>query len=612
MNAYKSRKYIFIGIFVFVALVFIARLYVLQIQDTRYKQTADIYTIRRVVQYPARGNVLDRKGRLLVANEYAFDLMVVLKETQEMDSIALCSLADISMAELRKTLGNIETRYGSKRRAVKPEPVAKELTQETVAALNENLYKFPGFFLDKRTIRRFPHPYAAQVLGYVGEVDTAVINSNAYYERGDYAGITGIEKSYEDILRGIKGVRKIFVDVTGREKGPFANGAFDTVAVPGQNLTTSLDLELQAYGEKLMRNKRGAVVAIEPSTGEILAMVSAPAYDPNLMTGRNLRKYYPKLLLDPSKPMYNRAIKDGYPPGSTFKIFMNLVGQQEQVVFPNTVVPCHGGFRISATQTVGCHGHAPANLQFSVSTSCNAYYCWVFNEIIKKYPTPAEGLTVWRDYALRFGFGVPFQTDLPFVKGGNIPDAEYYNRIYRPGGWKGLTIISLGIGQGEVKLNLLQIANLAAIVANRGWYITPHVGKRVGSEDLASAGYFKRFETGIDTSYFPVLIRGMYGAVHEGGGTAKIARIEGIDVCGKTGTAQDKPRKDHSVFMAFAPMEKPKIAIAVLVENAGFGATWAAPVASLMMEKYLSGKITRKDLEQRISEGVLFPWSDYN
>jgi penicillin-binding protein 2 len=610
-ESYRSRQYIYMLIFGIIAGIFIFRLYQLQIKDKKYKQTADLYTVRRLVQYPARGNILDRRGRLLVANEYAFDLMVILKETTELDSLELCELTDISIEEFRKTLSGIEKRYNGKRRASKPEVVVKELSQYAVAALQEKLYKFPGFFLEKRTIRRFPQPIGAQVLGYIGEADTGLINSNRYYERGDYVGVSGIEKSYEEVLRGIKGVRKIFVDVTGNNRGAFANGQFDTTAIPGKNLVTTLDLDLQAYGEYLMQNKRGAVVAIEPQTGEILALVSAPTYNPNLMAGRNLRRFYPKLLLDENKPMYNRAIKDGYPPGSTFKIFMNLVGQQEEVVFPSTVVPCHGGFRISASQTVGCHGHAPANLQFSVTTSCNAYYCWVFNELIKKYPSPDIGLQVWRDYALKFGFGEPFPSDLPYIKGGNIPTPEYYDRIYRKGGWRGLTIISLGIGQGEVKLNVLQIANLAAIVANRGWYIVPHVGKRVGSEDLSTPSYFPKMQTGIDTSYFPVLIAGMYGAVHEPGGTAKIARVDSLYICGKTGTAQDKPRRDHSVFMAFAPRDKPRIAIAVLVENSGFGATWAAPIASLMIEKYLTDTIKRPDLEERIANAVIFTQNIY-
>lgn len=605
MKKLEGRKWVYLTIFTLISLIFTGRLFVLQVLDEQYKQKGDMYAIRRLVQHPPRGNVLDRNGKLLVANEYAFDLMVVLKETTDFDTLELCRLADIEPDEMRNALDGILRRKGSKRKASQPEPVVKELSQVAVAALQEKLFRFPGFFLEKRTIRRYPQPVGAQVLGYIAEVDTSVTNNNPYYKPGDYIGKSGIELAYEEVLRGVKGVRKVYVDVTNNERGSFGNGAFDTAAVPGKNLVTTLDLDLQAYGEALMQNKKGAIVAIEPATGEILALISAPTYDPNLMVGRNLRRNYPKLLTDPNKPMYNRAIMDGYPPGSTFKVMNALIGQQEGVVFNHTMVPCNGGFRISAKHTVGCHGHPTADLKFSIQTSCNAYYCWVFNEIIRKYPTPREGYVAWREAALRFGFGQNFNTDIPNVKNGNLPTAEFYDRVYGKGGWRGLTIISLGIGQGEIKANALQIANLAAIVANRGYYITPHLGKRVGGENLASKGLFPRKETGINREYFDVVVQGMYGAVHEPGGTARAARLDSIVICGKTGTAQNPHGKDHSVFMAFAPMDNPKIAIGILVENAGFGATWAAPIASLMIEQYLTGAISRPWLEQRILEANL-------
>jgi penicillin-binding protein 2 len=605
MKNLEGRQFVYLAMFIGVGLIFILRLFFLQVVDEKYKQKGDMYAIRRLVQHPPRGNVLDRNGKLMVANEYAFDLMVVMKETTPFDTLLLCSLADIEKTELVKAMDAIVRRKGSRKKATQPEPVVKELSQVAVAALQEKLFKFPGFFLEKRTIRRYPQAVGAAVLGYIAEVDTAITNHNPYYKPGDYIGKSGVEQSYEDVLRGTKGVKKVYVDVTNNERGSFGNGAFDTAAVPGKNLITTLDLDLQALGESLMQNKKGAIVAIEPSTGEILALISAPTYDPNLMVGRNLRRNYPKLLLDPNKPMYNRATMDGYPPGSTFKVMNALIGQQFGVLFNDTRVPCGGGFRISAAHSVGCHAHPTADLKFSIQTSCNAYYCWVFNEMLKSYPNTREGYVAWREAALRFGFGQNFQTDLPNVKNGNLPTAEYYDKVYGKGGWRGLTIISLGIGQGEMKANALQIANLAAIVANRGYYITPHIGKRVGGEELARKGLFPRKETRIDTAYFDVVVRGMYGAVHEPGGTARMARLDSIVICGKTGTAQNPHGKDHSVFMAFAPMHKPKIAIGILVENAGFGATWAAPIASLMIEKYLTDTITRPDLETRMREGNL-------
>lgn len=600
-------RYVYFLIFGIVAFSFIVKLFLLQVTENAYKQYADIYAIRRVVKYPARGNILDRKGNLLVSNEYAYDLLMIPSEAKPIDTLELCALIDMDIKEFEKLTSQVWIKIKEKKLSKSlPVPIAKDLGKDYFSSLQEKMYKYPGYLLEKKALRKYPQPIAAHILGYVGEADTSVIRRNPYYKSGDYIGLSGIEKSYEEVLRGIKGVKKVFVDVYNNEKGRFMDGLYDTASVQGANLTTTLDMKLQVYGELLMHNKKGAIVAIEPQTGELLAMISAPSYDPNQMVGRNKRKYYPGLLFDKNKPLYNRAIMDGYPPGSTFKVMEALVGQQEKVLFPNTIHPCGGGFRISAAHRVGCHSHPNADLQYSIQTSCNAYYCAVFNDIVKKYKTAKEGYDVWRNYCLKFGFGQSFEgSDIPNIKKGNVPSSDFYDKQYGKGGWRGLTVISLGIGQGELQANALQIANLACIVANRGYYITPHVGKKVNDVDLLADGQFVRHETGIDDPFFDVVIEGMYGAVNLPGGTALIGKMNNIVICGKTGTAQNPHGKDHSVFMAYAPRENPKIAIGLLVENAGFGATWAAPIASLMIELYLTDTITRPALEQHILQGNL-------
>lgn len=600
-----GRKYVYFGIFIFIALAFVFKLFQLQVMDSSYKKYADMYAIRRLVRYPARGNILDRNGKLMVGNEFAYDLIMIPTEAKEIDTTELCRLADISQDEFVKVTETAWQRIKEKKQSkTEGVPIVKDLSKESVAALQEKLYDFTGYYLDKKALRKYQRPIAAHILGEVGEVDTTVTNHDPYYRPGDYIGRSGIEKSYEEILRGVKGVRKVFVDVHNNEKGSYLDGEEDTASVQGENLTVTLDMDLQEYGERLMQNKKGAIVVIEPKTGEVLTLLSSPTYDPNLLVGRGRKKNYPTLLLDPGKPLYNRAIMDGYPPGSTFKVFQALAGQQEGVLYPSTVHACGGGFRLSATQRVGCHGHRNADLRFSITTSCNAYYCAVFNDIVKKYKNPAVGYNVWRNYAVKFGFGQKFpESDIPNIKSGNIPTAEYYDKIYRKGGWTSMTIISLGIGQGEVQANALQIANLACIVANKGYYITPHVGKKIGDQEVNEKGdRFTKHYVGVDEKYFDVVIQGMYGAVHEPGGTAGNVRMDSIVICGKTGTAQNPHGAHHSVFMCYAPMDDPKIAVGILVENAGFGSTYAAPIASLLIELYLTGTVKRKDMEKRMIE----------
>lgn len=607
MHDQSGRKYIYIAVFAFIALAFILKLLQLQVLNPIYKKYADMYAIRRIVRYPARGNILDRNGKLMVGNEYAYDLMMIPAEVQPIDTSDFCGLVDITREEFIKVTATAWDRIkGGKQSKSEAVPIVKDLSKESIAAIQEKMYKFPGYYLDKKALRKYQRPIAAHILGEVGEVDTSVTNHNPYYRPGDYIGRSGIEKSYEEVLRGIKGVRKVFVDVKNNEKGSYLDGAEDTASVQGDNLTVTLDMDLQEYAEKLMQNKKGAIVAIEPATGEVLVLLSSPSYDPNLLVGRGRKKNYPKIAMDPNNILYNRAIMDGYPPGSTFKVMEALVGQQEGVLFPNTVYPCGGGFRLSATQKVGCHSHRNADLKFSIQTSCNAYYCNVFYSIVRHSKNQRDGYNVWRDYAMRFGFGQKFpESDIPNIKSGNVPSVEYYDKIYGKGGWQGLTVVSLGIGQGELQANALQIANLACIVANRGYYITPHVGKRIGNKDVNADGRFSKHLVGVEDRYFDIVIQGMYGAVNEPGGTANIAKFDGIIICGKTGTAQNPHGEDHSVFMAFAPMDHPKIAIGMLVENAGFGATWAAPIASLIIERYLNGSVSRPDLELRMMNGNL-------
>ena len=486
---------------------------------------------------------------------------------------------------------------------MQPYTFIKEMTKESVAALEEKMYKFEGYYLQPRILRRYPLGIASHVLGYIAEADTSVTNRNPYYKPGDYIGISGIEKSYEEVLRGKKGVKNVFVDVHNNIKGSYMDGLYDTTAVPGENLTISIDAELQAYGEKLMQNKRGAIVAIEPATGEVLVLISSPSYDPNLLVGRGIRKFYPALARDSLNPLYNRAIMDGYPPGSTFKLLHALIGQQRGVLTPNTVYGCGGGFSIGS-HIVKCHPHGgPPDLRQAIQISCNSYFCRVFANIVTNNKDADKRYADWRSYIINFGLGEKFSdTDIPNVKSGLVPKTEYYDRYHGKGRWKAFTIISLGIGQGELKVNVLQLANFTAAIANRGWWITPHLLKKVGDSPVLQ-DLFKKHYCWIDTVHFRPVIEGMERVIL--GGTGRVARIDSISLCGKTGTAQNPHGEDHSIFVCFAPKEQPKIAMAVFIENAGFGATWAAPIASLMVEFYLKRRITRPDLEKRMLNGNL-------
>jgi penicillin-binding protein 2 len=602
MNVSSDRKSVIIFIFLAVGLVYILRLFYLQVVDTSYMLSARSNVLRNVIDYPARGLVYDRHGELLVYNEPVYDLMIIPKQAKKVDSLELCALIGITPEEYTEKYHKARS-YSP----VKPSIFEKQLSVETYATFQEKLYKFPGFYVQPRTLRKYPEPIAAHLFGYIGEVDTATTRKNPYYKEGDYIGKSGVEQSYEKYLRGRRGVRVMMVDVFNREKGSFQNGIYDTTAIAGENLTLTIDAKIQRLGEELLANKVGSIVAIEPATGEVLCMVSAPSYDPNLLVGRSRTKNYARMLTDPYKPLFNRSQMALYPPGSTFKVVMALIAQQEQLLFPATRYPCARGYPPLGSKPK-CHPHpSPLDLKESITQSCNSYYSYVFRSVIdsKRFPNTEAALIDWRARIAKFGIGVKLDADLPNVLKGSVPTVEYYNKYFGKGSWKSSTIISLGIGQGELGITPLQNANILAAVANRGWYITPHVVKAIGDKHYLPEQFKIKHSLGIDPQYFIAVIDGMEGVVDHG--TAATSKIKGITMCGKTGTAQNPHGKDHSVFVAFAPKDNPKIAIAVTVENAGWGGSYAAPIASLLVEKYLTDSISRPEVEERMKKAIILP-----
>jgi len=598
----KFRRIIVSTVFVLVALIFIGRLFYIQVIDDTYKLDALNNSRRFMVKHPARGLIYDRNHELIVANEAAYDLMVVYGQVKNLDTIKLLDILQIDkhvfLKEMQKAADN---KY-------RPYPVVKQISVQTASRLQETLHNFPGFFTQVRTVRSYPHKCGALVLGYISEVTKEDIAVDEYYEQGDYIGKIGIERVYERYLRGQKGGAYLVVDVKGRVKGSLEDGKHDRPSVLGKDVVTTLDIYLQEYGEKLMQNKTGSIVAIEPKTGEVLALISSPTFDPNLMVGQSINTNYRKFVTDPNKPLYNRALQgDRYPPGSTFKIVNALVALQEEIITPSFTAGCQAGYFAGGIK-VGCHGHpSPLNLVQSIQMSCNAYYCSVFRAILdaNKYKTVLNGYNVWRNHVLSMGLGAPLGIDLPSERPGNIPKPEYYDKYYGKNRWKSLTIVSLSIGQGEICMTPLQMANCASIIANRGYYYTPHVVREIQDTTMDNT-FKKKHVTTFESRHFHYIIEGMYDVVQGGGGsTARVAVIPGINIGGKTGTAQNPHGKDHSIFMAFAPIEDPKIAIAVYVENSGFGATYAAPIASLMIEQYLTDTIKRPWLETRMLEANL-------
>jgi penicillin-binding protein 2 len=587
-----NRKYIIGFAMAFLGLIFIVRLFYIQVFTDKYKLDSRNNVLRYITDYPARGLVYDRNGQLLVHNQAAYDLMLIPKQTQPMDTVQFLDLIDLPKKDFIERY-NKARKYSSR----KPTVLISNLSAEDYGKFQEVLYKFPGFYTQTKTLRKYPLKSASHLLGYISEVDQSIIDNRPYYKMGDHIGRSGIEKQYEEVIRGRRGRRIILVDVFNREKGKFEDGSYDTLAVSGKDIYLSIDAKLQQYGELLMSNKKGSIVAIDPKTGEILAIISKPDYDPNMLVGRIRNKNFERLKVDTLKPLFNRALMASYPPGSTFKLINALIGLQEGVLTPNTIYTCHSGYN-SGRFHMGCHAHAsPINLEFSIQTSCNSYYSNVFRSIIDKYPRADKGFNVWKKYVNAFGLGSKLNIDLPNELGGFVPSQAYYDRYYQQGRWGSLTVVSLAIGQGELGITPLQMANISAIIANRGFYFTPHLEK---------SGYNKNIQkhiTGIDTANFSLIVNAMEKVVEIG--TGRAARKEGIAICGKTGTVENQHGEDHSTFLAFAPKDDPKIAISVYVENGVWGSRWAAPIAGLMIEKYLRDKISNPLLEERMINGNL-------
>ena len=595
-----KRRYIISGFICVIVAIYIFRLFSLQVGDDKYKENAESNAFLRRVIYPARGLIYDRNEKLVVFNQPAYDVMLIPKDVGEFDTVALCKVLNIDKPRLLELWAEMKNpRKNPGYSSYTPQKLISQLSAEDYGRLQEKLYLFPGFFIQTRTVRQYNFNSGANILGNIREVSAKDVENDRYYRSGDYTGDLGVEKSYEKHLRGIKGVEILMKDAYGRIKGKYENGVYDEAPVSGRNLTLSIDMELQEYGERLMANKIGAIVAIEPATGEILALVSSPSYDPNLLVGKPRGKNYAALVKDPYKPLYDRALQAAYPPGSTFKPTQGLIFLQEGIITTGTQYPCYHGY-INRIR-VGCHGHgSPIALKPALQTSCNAYFCWGFKNMIDKRGTkPFNQFEKWKNYLVEMGYGYRLGVDLPSESRGFIPNSEYYSKSFRGANWSGNSIISVAIGQGEVLATPLQIANLCATIANRGYFYTPHVVKEIQDTVLDSKYREKRMPN-IKREYYEDIAEGMRMAVT--GGTCRLANLPGIEVCGKTGTAQNPHGKDHSAFMGFAPYHNPKIAIAVYVENAGFGAAYGVPIGSLMMEKYLTGEISaaRKGLEERM------------
>jgi len=595
-DAFINRKYVIIALTVLASLGLIIRLFIIQVVKDSYRLSADNNVLRYVTQYPARGLIYDRNGELIVFNKAAYDLMVVPAQTSKIDTTVFCNLLGIT-GELFRERMKAAVNYS--RRA--PSVFLKQISDETYARLQEKMFMYPGFYVQPRTLRKYSKPVAAHVLGYVSEVDEGIIRKDPYYKPGDYIGKSGIEEAYEKELRGKRGVKIYLVDVYSRIKGSYANGSRDTLAVQGADITSGIDLDLQEYGELLMKNKRGSIVAIEPKTGEVLTLVSSPNYDPGLLVGRIRSDNFANLSADTLNPLFNRALMASYPPGSTFKPINGLIALQEQVISPSTLFGCNNGYLF-----VKCHSHrSPLNLEGAIMISCNSYFCQAYRRILEnpRYLSVSDAFEKWKGYLDEFGFGSKLGTDFVNELPGFIPDGSYYDKYHGKNRWKALTVISMAIGQGEIGITPLQMTNMTAAIANRGYYYTPHIVKSVGTAGNIDTRFTTKHLISIDSANFEEIIKGMDAAVNGGAGkTAGVAALKDIIVCGKTGTAQNPHGKEHAVFIAFAPKDDPKIAIMVVVENAGFGATYAAPIASLMIEKYLKGEISNKPLEQRMLE----------
>lgn len=599
MNKFIHRKTVISGLIIFVFIIYILQLFNLQVIDESYKLSAINNSQRIETQYPARGLIYDRNNKLLVYNQAAYDLMVIPRQLKAFDTTELVSILGITPDLLKRNLQKCK-RYSR----YKASTIISQITDTKYARLQEKLYKYPGFFIQTRTLRKYNVAHSADVFGYIGEVSQSMLDRDSSYAAGDYIGINGLEKSYEPILRGTKGKKILLVDNYNRIKGSYKNGEYDVPAIVGGNLTTTLDIDLQEYAYKLMQNKKGGIIAIEPSTGEILLKVSSPGYDPQLLVGLERSENYRMLQQNPHLPLFDRTVTATYPPGSVFKTIQGLIGLQEGVITPATTYECYHGNSFNG-QFMKCHGHAsPLDLKGGIQNSCNPYFVNVFRRILEnnRYANVRDAYGKWRDYVLEFGLGQRICPDFMNESTGSIPTQEYYDKIFRTQNWYYTYIMSLSIGQGELLITPLQMANIVTCIANRGYYITPHI---VRPMDEAHKRLIEKRELNIDKKHFEVIADAMENAVK--GGTGRVAACDSVVVCGKTGTIQNPHGLDHSAFFAFAPKDNPKIAILVYVENGEWGASYGAPIAGLLIEKYLTGKIAprKKALEKRMMEANL-------
>lgn len=600
------RKFLLPFLIVSVAIAILVRLLYLQVIDDSYIKKSENNALKIVYEYPERGYIYDRNGKLLIANQPSYDIMVIPQEVKEIDTIALCQMLDVTKEDFIKKLD--KARVYSPRL---PSVFLPQLNKAEYAAFQEKIRHFNGFYIQKRSLRDYQVHSGANIFGYIRQVNEQNVKGSSYYRSGDLIGIQGVEQEYETVLRGTKGVKYIQRDRFNREIGSFKNGHYDTIAVKGEDITLTLDVELQEYGELLMQNKRGGIVAIEPKTGEILALVTAPSYDPSLLVGRDRSKNYTALFNDSiSKPLFNRVLSGEYSPGSTFKILTGLIGLQEEVINEQTAFVCNHGFFYGRGAFMKCHDSGSISLNRAIASSCNTYFANVYKRIIEKYSKPRYGIDAWSSHLKSFGLGEFLGYDLPDGRKGHIPSSNYYDRWYPNGGWRSTTTISNAIGQGEVVMTPMQLANMMATIANRGYFYTPHIIKKIEKHEIDPKFTTKNITT-IDPQYFTPVINGLFDVYNFGSGRS--VQIDGIEVCGKTGTVENFIKvgtkrvqlADHSVFVAFAPKDDPKIAIAVFIENGAWGARWAAPITSLMIEKYLRKEITRIDLEKRMLEGSL-------
>lgn len=590
---YSSRRYVVIAIFCVAVLVLLIRLFMIQIVDQSYKRSSENNTLRYITQYPARGNIYDRNGDLLVYNEAIYDLMVIPHQVKNIDTTGFCSTVNISPESFSERMSKAR-RYSS----IRPSVFMSQITKEEYGLMAENLYMYPGFFFQTRSVRNYPYPVASHALGNIGEVNKKDLDRDSYYKGGDYIGKSGIELHYEKELRGEKGVKIVLVDVHNREKERFMDGKFDTIPVAGKDIHLGLDVQLQTYGEALMKNKTGSIVAIEPSTGQILAMITSPSYDPNELVGRVRGENYHRLLEDTLRPLVNRATSGIYPPGSTFKMINGLIALQSGIVKPNSKFPCNG----PDSQPIRCtHYHnSSVDLYDAIENSCNPYFWETFKKMFASscFASSKDAYEYWYNLVTSFGLGSTFKTDIPSEVSGNIPPVSFYDRMYR-GVWNVLTIRSLSIGQGEILVTPLQLANMAVAIGNEGYYYPPHLIRSFSDGTPIDSVMTTKKIIDIDPQHFKDVKIGMCRVFEGESGTARFSKIDSIQVAGKTGTVENPHGDDHSLFMGFAPADNPKIAVAVVVENAGFGSQWAAPIASLMIEKYLRGYIKNADKEKR-------------